>query len=40
MPNLHCLLIDMAPLGRKNPNIVFVPTDAPHGLIEATIERE
>jgi urate oxidase len=40
MPNLHCLLIDMAPFGKKNPNTVFVPTDAPHGLIEATVERE
>lgn len=40
MPNLHCLLIDMAPFGRKNPNNLFVPTDAPHGLIEATVERE
>jgi len=40
MPNLHCLLIDLKPFGRTNPNTLFVPTDAPHGLIEATIERE
>jgi urate oxidase len=39
MPNLHCLLIDLKPFGRTNPNMLFVPTDAPHGLIEATIER-
>jgi urate oxidase len=39
MPNLHCLLIDLKPFGRVNPNTLFVPTDAPHGLIEATIER-
>jgi urate oxidase len=40
MPNLHCLLIDLKPFGQMNPNTLFVPTDAPHGLIEATIERE
>jgi urate oxidase len=39
MPNLHYLLIDLKPFGRANPNTLFVPTDAPHGLIEATIER-
>jgi urate oxidase len=39
MPNLHCLLIDLKPFGRMNPNTLFVPTDAPHGLIEATIQR-
>ena len=39
MPNLHCLLIDLKPFGQTNPNTLFVPTDAPHGLIEATIER-
>jgi urate oxidase len=39
MPNLHCLLIDLKPFGQTNPNTLFVPTDNPHGLIEATIER-
>jgi urate oxidase len=39
MPNLHCLLVDLKPFGRVNPNTLFVPTGAPHGLIEATIER-
>jgi len=39
MPNLHCLLIDLKPFGQTNANTLFVPTDAPHGLIEATIER-
>jgi urate oxidase len=39
MPNLHCLLIDLKPFGQMNPNTLFVPTEAPHGLIEATIER-
>jgi len=39
MSNLHCLLIDLKPFGQINPNTLFVPTEAPHGLIEATIER-
>lgn len=39
MPNLHCLLIDLKPFGRENPNVTFVPTDEPHGQIEATIAR-
>ena len=40
MPNLHCLLIDLKPFGQMNPNTLFLPTDAPHGLIEATIARD
>jgi urate oxidase len=39
MPNRHCLLVDLAPFGLDNPNEVFVPTDEPHGLIEAVITR-
>ena len=39
MPNLHCLRIDLAPFGRDNRNELFVPTDEPHGQIEATIMR-
>lgn len=39
MPNLHCLLVDLTPFGQENPNHIFVPTDEPHGYIEATIER-
>jgi urate oxidase len=39
MPNLHCLRIDLSPFGRDNRNEVFVPTDEPHGQIEATITR-
>jgi urate oxidase len=38
-PNKHCLLINLAPFGMENRNEIFVPTDEPHGLIEATIER-
>lgn len=39
MPNLHCLRIDLSPFGRDNRNELFVPTDEPHGRIEATIAR-
>jgi urate oxidase len=40
MPNKHCLLINLAPFGLENKNEVFVPTDEPHGQIEATIVRD
>lgn len=39
MPNKHNLLVDMSRFGRDNPNHIFVPTDEPHGTIEATIRR-
>jgi len=39
MPNKHCLRIDLSPFGLANDNEVFMPTDEPHGLIEATIGR-
>jgi len=39
MPNLHCLLVDLSRFGQENPNQIFVPTDEPHGYIEAVIER-
>jgi urate oxidase len=39
MPNKHNLLVDMGRFGRDNPNHIFVPTDEPHGTIEATIVR-
>ncbi|MEY2496756.1 MAG: urate oxidase [Verrucomicrobiota bacterium] len=40
MPNKHCLLINLTPFGLENKNEVFVPTDEPHGQIEATITRD
>ncbi len=40
MPNLHCLLVDLSRFGQDNPNEIFVPTDEPHGYIEATIRRK
>lgn len=39
MPNLHHLLVDLAPFGLDNPGLVFVATHEPHGLIEATVRR-
>ena len=39
MPNKHCLLIDLSRFGLDNRNEVFVPTDEPHGQIEATVAR-
>lgn len=39
MPNKHCLLVDLSPFGQDNPNHIFVPTDEPHGYIEARICR-
>jgi urate oxidase len=38
-PNKHYLPINLKPFGRDNPNIVFTPTDEPHGQIECTITR-
>ncbi len=40
MPNKHCLLVNLQTFGMTNNNEIFVPTDEPHGLIEATIHRE
>jgi len=39
MPNKHQLLVDLSKFGQSNPNHIFVPTDEPHGTIEATIRR-
>src|SRR5262249_9022858 len=40
LPNRHHLLVDLKPFGLENPNEVFVATDQPFGLIEATVTRE
>jgi urate oxidase len=40
LPNRHYLLADLSPFGMDNPNVVFIPTDEPHGLIEATVQRD
>ena len=39
LPNRHCLLVDLTPFGLDNPNEVFMPTDEPHGVIEAVLTR-
>jgi urate oxidase len=39
MPNKHHLPIDLAPLGLQNRNEIFVATEEPYGLIEATLTR-
>jgi urate oxidase len=39
MPNKHNLLVDLSRFNRDNPNHIFVPTDEPHGTIEATVRR-
>jgi urate oxidase len=39
MPNQHHLVVDLQPFGLDNPNVVFVPTEEPYGLIRATLER-
>ena len=37
MPNKHHLAFDLTRLGLANRNEVFIPTDEPFGLIEATV---
>ena len=39
MPNRHHLPVDLSPFGLENRNEIFVATDEPFGLIEATIAR-
>ncbi len=39
MPNRHKLLVDLSRFGSDNPNHIFVPTEEPHGTIEATVRR-
>ena len=40
MPNQHRIPLNMAPLGKKNVNEIFVTTSEPYGLITATLERD
>ena len=39
MPNRHHLPIDLTKFGMENRNEIFVATEEPHGLIEATLAR-
>jgi urate oxidase len=40
LPNRHHVLVDLSPFGLDNPNDVFVATDQPYGVIEATVRRD
>ncbi len=40
MPNKHYLPINFQPFGLENASEIFLPTDEPHGQIEALITRE
>jgi urate oxidase len=40
LPNKHYNLVDLSPFQLDNPGEVFLPTDEPHGLIEATLRKE
>jgi urate oxidase len=40
LPNKHHLPFNLAPLGLENVNEIFVPTEEPYGLIEATVSRK
>ena len=38
LPNLHHWIVDMTPFGQPSGDI-FVATEQPYGLIEATVRR-
>jgi urate oxidase len=40
LPNKHYNLIDMSAFNMENPKEIFLPTDEPHGLIEATVRND
>jgi urate oxidase len=40
LPNKHYNLVDLSPFQLDNPDAVFLPTDEPHGLIEATLRKD
>ena len=39
LPNIHCLPFDVSKFGIDDKYAIFVPTDEPHGLIEAKMAR-
>jgi urate oxidase len=39
LPNIHYLPVDLSRFGLENENCIFLPTDEPHGLIEARLSR-
>jgi urate oxidase len=40
LPNKHYTLVDLSRFDLDNPGEVFLPTDEPHGLIEATLTKD
>jgi urate oxidase len=40
MPNQHRILVDLEPFGLVNSDELFVPTTAPQGIIQATVNRD
>lgn len=40
LPNKHYNLLDLSAFRLDNPKDIFLPTDEPHGLIEATIRND
>ena len=40
MPNQHRILVDLEPVGLINSGELFIPTDAPQGIIKATVNRD
>jgi urate oxidase len=39
MPNRHHLPVDLTAYGLENRNEIFVATEEPHGVIQATLRR-
>jgi urate oxidase len=39
LPNVHFLPLDLSKIGRPAQTTIFLPTDEPHGQIEATVTR-
>jgi len=39
LPNRHCLFVDLTAFGLTNDGEIFMPTDAPYGVIEARVAR-
>jgi len=40
LPNKHYNLVDLSAFKMENPKEIFLPTDEPHGLIEATLRND
>jgi len=40
LPNKHFHLVDLSPFKLDNPGVIFLPTEEPHGLIEATLRKD